>query len=87
MSQINPFTWVVQQGQVQQKQAATKERQVRRVQNLARNVALTGDQLEHQVESADAIRQAEDHDPNLPERRRAKQHKDKDEPPKLDIRA
>jgi hypothetical protein len=88
MSQINPFTWVMQQGQVQQKQATSKERHVRRVQNLARNAALSGDQLEHQVESPDAIRQAEDHDPNLPERRKAKRQQDANNvPPKLDIRA
>ncbi|MGA2499482.1 MAG: hypothetical protein ABSH20_17210, partial [Tepidisphaeraceae bacterium] len=66
MSQINPFTWVAQQGQVQQKQTVAKARQVRRAQNVARNAALDGDELDHQVESADAIRRAEDHDPNLP---------------------
>ena len=87
MSQINPFTWVAQQGQVQQKQAATSERRVRRVQNLAKDTALSGDQLEHQVESADAIRRAEDHDPNLPERRKGKRPDDGKEPPKLDLRA
>lgn len=87
MSQINPFTWVAQQGQVQQQQAATKERRVRRVQNLARNAALNGDQLEHQVESTDAIRHVEDHEPNLPERRRAKHSDGDQDKPTLDIRA
>ena len=86
MSQINPFTWVAQQGQVQQKQTVAKSRQVRRAQNVAKNAALNGDELEHQVESPDGIRRAEDHDPNLPERRRTRHHKD-DEQPKLDIRA
>ncbi len=92
MSQINPFTWVAQQGQVQQKQTVAKASQVRRAQNVARNAALTGDELEHQVESPDAIRRAEDHDPTLPEQRTAKHHdthKDdqEDDPPTLDIRA
>ena len=87
MSQINPFTWVAQQGQVQQKQSASKDRQIRRAQNLARNAALTGDRLEHEVESSDAIRRADDHDPNLPERRKGKQHARPEEIPKLDIRA
>jgi hypothetical protein len=69
MTQINPFTWIAQAGQAPQSQAA-RERQLRRAQNLARNAALTGAELEHQVESADAVREAQDHDPNTPERRR-----------------
>ncbi len=87
MSQINPFTWVAQQGQVQQKLSVSREREVRRAQNLARNAALSGDRLEHQVESSDAIRQAEDHDPNLPDRRNRKRREADEEKPKLDIRA
>ena len=55
MTQINPFTGAIIQGmQVQPRQSAEKDRQIRRVQNLSKNSALQGDQLEHQVESADA---------------------------------
>ena len=56
MTQINPFTGAIVQGmQVQPpRQSAEKDRQIRRVQNLSKNSALQGDQLEHQVESADA---------------------------------
>jgi hypothetical protein len=55
MTQINPFTGAIIQGmQVPPRQGAEKDRQIRRVQNLSKNSALQGDQLEHQVESADA---------------------------------
>jgi hypothetical protein len=55
MSQINPFTGAIVQGmQVQPRQSAEKDRQIRRTQNLSKNSALQGDELEHQVESADA---------------------------------
>jgi hypothetical protein len=92
MSQINPFNWVAQAGQVHNTQSSSKERQIRRAQNLAKNTALTGDSLEHQVESSDAVQKASDHDPNSPERQN-KQHKphsdkpDQPEEPSLDLKA
>lgn len=61
MSQINPFTGaIIQSTQAQQVQSGERQRQVRRVQNLVKNSALQGDQLEHQVESADALHPAGD---------------------------
>ncbi len=62
MTQINPFTGaIIQAGQLQPpQQSAAKDRQIRRAQNLARNSALQGDQLEHQVESTQAVEPASD---------------------------
>src|SRR3954470_758956 len=56
MSSINPFSGYVAQGsQVERSQAADKTREVRRTQALSNDVARRDDELEHQVESADAI--------------------------------
>ena len=61
MTQINPFTGaIIQSGQVQPKQSAEKDRQIRRLQNLGKNAALQGDHLEHQVESSDALHSTDD---------------------------
>lgn len=92
MSQINPFNWVAQAGQVHNTQSSAKERQIRRAQNLAKNAALDGDKLDHQVESSDAVQRASDHDPTSPEHRRRQQkpHSDKPEKPEeptLDLKA
>ena len=55
MSQINPFTGaIIQSTQVQQTKSTAQDKHIRRVQNLGKNAGLTGDQLEHQVESTDA---------------------------------
>ena len=84
MSQINPFTGAIIQGmQVPPRQGAEKDRQLRRVQNLSKNSALQGDQLEHQVESADALHavdEGQEH-ANNPQRRSARpqQPKSQDE--------
>jgi hypothetical protein len=56
MTSINPFSGYVAQGsQVERTQAADKSREVRRTQALSNDVARRDDELEHQVESADAI--------------------------------
>src|SRR4051794_37066906 len=56
MSSINPFSGYVAQGsQVERSQAADKTREVRRTQALSNDVARRDDEMEHQVESADAI--------------------------------
>jgi hypothetical protein len=97
MSQINPFTGAIIQGmQVPPRQGAEKDRQLRRVQNLSRNSALQGDQLEHQVESADAphaVNDGQEHTYN-PQRRSARpqqansQDKDEDgKTPRVDVTA
>lgn len=64
MTQINPLTGaVIQSAQVQPHQSAAKDRQIRRIQDLAKNAALQGDRLEHQVESTDALHAINDRDP------------------------
>jgi hypothetical protein len=56
MSAINPFSGYVAQGtQVERSQAADKSREDRRTAALSNDVARRDDELEHQVESADAI--------------------------------
>ena len=91
MTSINPFSGYVAQGsQVERAQAADKTRQARRTQDLSKNIALQDDQLEHQVESADAV--APIHDDQQPPQQRQHPHKDPkddkpDEPPHLDVTA
>ena len=92
MSSINPFSGYLAQGsQVERTQAADKTRQIRRTQALSKDVAAKDDQLEHQVESADAL--AEIHDEQSPSQQQQKQKKPqqgeegKEEPPRLDLTA
>ena len=64
MSQINPFTGsIVQAPNVQRTQAGDKDRQLRRAHELAKNAALQGDQLQHEVESSEALTPAGDDQP------------------------
>jgi hypothetical protein len=85
---------VAQGAQVERAQAADKTRQVRREQVLSKNVAARDDELEHQVESSDAINGVHD-DPNHPEQQPKQQQPKKDpsktngdeEPPRLDVTA
>ena len=95
MSSINPFSGYVAQGaQVERAQAADKTRQVRREQVLSKNVAARDDELEHQVESSDAINGVHD-DPNHSGQQPKQQQPQKDpstpdgddEPPRLDVTA
>jgi hypothetical protein len=95
MTQINPFTGAIIQGmQVQPRQGAEKDRQVRRVQNLSKNSALQGDELEHQVESAVAphgVDDGQEHTYN-PQRRTAREQagpecKDEEGTPHVDVTA
>lgn len=82
MTQINPFTAAIAGStQVQQKQSVAKERQLRRVQNLGKNSALQGDELEHQVESADALHPAEDRSDSYQPQRKPQRPK-RQPPPK-----
>ena len=92
MSSINPFSGYLAQGtQVERTQAADKARQVRRTQALSKNVAARDDELEHQVESADAL--AEVHDEQGRSQGEQQQQKQKpseegeDEPPHIDVKA
>ena len=97
MSQINPFTGsILQAPQVQRQQATDKDRHLRRASNLAKNAALQDDQLEHQVESSDAVTPVhEDDQKNAPQKRKPARHSDaksnedagEQEPPRLDLTA
>lgn len=88
MSQINPFSgYVAGSAQVQRQQAADKDRQVRRAQQLTKNVALEDDQLEHQVESAEElkpVREQRDQDQSNQQRRPPSKEKDR---PRVDVKA
>lgn len=95
MSSINPFSGYVAQGaQVERGQAADKTRQVRREQVLSKNVAARDDELEHQVESADAVVSIhDDQNPSGQQQRQQQQAKKEpaeaegEEPPRLDVTA
>jgi hypothetical protein len=94
VSAINPFSGYVAQGtQVERLQAAEKTRQVRREQTLSKNVAAQDDQLEHQVESADAIVSIhDDQQQQNPQQHQSRQEQPQPEdgeepPPHIDITA
>jgi hypothetical protein len=56
MSQINPFAGsILQSTQAQRQQAVERDRQVRRARDTAKNSALSGDELDHQVESSEEL--------------------------------
>ena len=96
MSQINPFIGsILQATDVQRQQADTKDRRLRRVADLAKDSALVDDQLEHQVESSDAVAPVHA-DGEHPEHTRKKPRKHPDDsdhddaddsPPHLDLTA
>jgi len=97
MSQINPFTGALSQTpQLQRLQAADKDRHLRRVQDLKKNVAAGAEGVDHQVESADAI--VSIHDEQERQRQQGKRRPVRkppapreeasgDEPPHLDLTA
>ena len=81
MSQINPFTGaIIQSTQVQQAKSTSKEKHIRRVQNLSKNSGLAGDDLEHQVESSDALHPSSDRDSYQPQRQRQQKQQPSDQP-------
>ncbi|HEX2973149.1 MAG TPA: hypothetical protein VHP11_12505 [Tepidisphaeraceae bacterium] len=90
MTQINPFTGsLIQSMQVQPRQSAEKDRQIRRMQNLSKNAALQGDQLEHQVESSDALHATNDGNASHQQPEQDRQHHQpaEDKPPHIDLTA
>lgn len=93
MTSINPFSGYVAQGsQVERSQAADKSREVRRTQALSNDVARRDDELEHQVESADAIVSIHDREHSQQQQQPRKDHPkpeedDVDETPHLDVTA
>ncbi len=94
MTSINPFSGYVAQGaQVERAQASDKSREARRTQALSSDVARRDDELEHQVESADAIvsihddgQQSQQQQQPRKDRPKADQDKD-DQTPHLDVTA
>jgi hypothetical protein len=61
MSSINPFSGYVAQGtQIERAQAADKSREARRTAAASQSVTRRDDELEHQVESADAVAGVQD---------------------------
>lgn len=77
MSQINSFMGsILQAPHVQRQQSVEKDRQVRQATDIAKNAALTEDQLDHQVENAEEltpIHKDGEHDRNY-KRRRGEPH-------------
>lgn len=76
VSQINPFTGsILQAPHVQRSQANDRDRQLRRVADLSKNAALAGEQLQHEVESSEAITPVHDDQSKNPQpRKKPKPH-------------
>ena len=56
MTYINPLASAfAQTGQVQRTMSGDKDRQIRRTQALRKNTAAAGEEVEHEVESTDAV--------------------------------
>jgi hypothetical protein len=90
MSSINPFSGYLAQGsQVERTQAAEKSRQIRRSQQLAKNIAQQDDNLEHQVESPDTVSGASGEQKPKDDKRKGKgkSRKDDDGQSHVDIKA
>ena len=93
MTQFNPLAGsILQSAQVARQQAASKAAQIRRTQQLQRNIAARDDEMEHQVESSEELTPTHDRDAQG----QAKQghHKkrdddadDGDDRPHIDLRA
>jgi len=74
MSSINPFSGYVAQGtQIERTQAADKSREARRTAAASQSVTRRDDELEHQVESADAVASVQDDQPQHQQPKREQQ--------------
>lgn len=84
---------LVQSAQVQIQQAAEKNRQARKAQEQARNVAAPEDQAEHQVENSEELTSIHDESASSEKERKRKRHQpeaekaDEAEPDGLDLQA
>lgn len=93
MSQVNPFAgYVAGSSHVQRQQAMHKDQQVRRIQQLAKDIALQDDRLEHQVESSEELRSIHDErdaDPQQHQRKGSEsaENPEQEEAPHVDVRA
>ena len=89
MTSINPFSgFVAQAASVERTQAQEKSSQVRRSAELSKKLAARDDEMEHQVESADAVAAIHD-EQGSPQQDQPKHQKKEgeDEPPHLDVKA
>lgn len=90
MTSINPFSgYIAQATAVERTQASDKTRQVRRTQELSKNVATRDDEMEHQVESSDqiaAIHDDQSHQEQQPGHQQPKSKKD-EKVPHIDVKA
>lgn len=95
MSQMNPVTGsILQTSVVQKQQTGEKAQQLRRAQEMRKNVAARDDESEHQVENTEELTAA---DPNHSNPRQSKKDKgrkhrpempdDDDEQPHIDMKA
>jgi hypothetical protein len=93
MTQFNPLAGsILQSSQVSRQQATSKAAQVRRSQQLQRNVAQRDDEMEHQVESSEELTPIHDRDAQGQGGRRQPPHQSKrdsgdDDKPHIDLRA
>ena len=90
MSSINPFSGYLAQGsQTERTQAAEKSAQLRRRQQLSKNIAQQDDALEHQVESPDTVAAASGEQQRKPDPKRkpSKKPKRDDDTPRVDVTA
>jgi hypothetical protein len=68
---------LAQSAQVQIQQAAEKSRQARRAQELEKNVAARDEELEHQVENSEELKEIHEEGRNSDQGRKRDQHKPK----------
>lgn len=95
MTQFNPLAGsILQSSHVARQQAVSKAAQVRRTQQLQRNVAQRDDEMEHQVESSEELTPTRDREGQGQSKGKHPQHQghqddaDADgKPPHIDLRA
>ena len=88
MTQFNPLTGsILQSAQVARQQAAVKAAQIRRAQQLQRNVAARDDEMEHQVESSEELTPTHDREGNGQGNGERKKQDGDDDKPHVDLKA
>ena len=88
VSSINPFSGYLAQGsQTERTQAAEKSAQLRRRQQLSKNIAQQDEALEHQVESPDTVAAASGEQKPRQEKKRKQKKKGDNDGPHVDVKA
>lgn len=88
MTQFNPLVGsILQSTQVQRQQSTAKAREVRRAQEIVKNIAIQDDVLDHQVESSEELKpiREERQSDHQRSRRESAQRPPGDAGPKLDV--